>query len=259
MPTEDVCNQPFAPAGPTAGRMRVRRAGRVRVWVAAVLAAFGTAALPATVRAVAPPAEEEPAGLPLPGFGWLRDVESYARWAKEALDKVDDLTRSSDEKILAEIRGWEGRTELTIAKLEQALTVEHRDSNWRGTIAVKVTVPCTLHYAINLATLGAGDFRWDPATKLLRVRMPDVRLQSVEPDLEKAIYATTACTGMRFQFYDLGDIKVSATRRVPAGAREKGMAEGLVNAARAAGKEETAKLFRKVLKAARLDGDVVVE
>jgi hypothetical protein len=64
--------------------------------------------------------------------------------------------------------------------------VRQRDEQWYGNAEVIRIVPATIHYAVNLAEIDQGKIEYDAASKTLWVPLPDVRILSIDPDLQKA-------------------------------------------------------------------------
>jgi hypothetical protein len=64
--------------------------------------------------------------------------------------------------------------------------VRQRDEQWYGNAEVIRIVPATIHYAVNLAEIDQGKIEFDAASKTLWVPLPDVRILSIDPDLQKA-------------------------------------------------------------------------
>jgi hypothetical protein len=64
--------------------------------------------------------------------------------------------------------------------------VRQRDEQWYGNAEVIRIVPATIHYAVNLAEIDQSKLEYDASTKTLWVPLPDVRILSIDPDLQKA-------------------------------------------------------------------------
>jgi len=64
--------------------------------------------------------------------------------------------------------------------------VRQRDEQWYGNAEVVRIVPATIHYAVNLAGIDRDKIEYDGQSKTLWVPLPDVKILSIDPDLQKA-------------------------------------------------------------------------
>ncbi|MGH9854169.1 MAG: DUF4230 domain-containing protein [Blastocatellia bacterium] len=64
--------------------------------------------------------------------------------------------------------------------------VRQRDEQWYGNAEVVRIVPATIHYAVNLAGIERDKIEYDMQSKTLWVPLPDVKILSIDPDLQKA-------------------------------------------------------------------------
>lgn len=64
--------------------------------------------------------------------------------------------------------------------------VRVRDEQWYGNAEVIRIVPATIHYAVNLTEINREKLEYDRETKTLWVPLPDVKILSIDPDMQKA-------------------------------------------------------------------------
>lgn len=64
--------------------------------------------------------------------------------------------------------------------------VRLRDEQWYGNAEVVRIVPATIHYAVNLAEIDRDKIEYDSPSKTLWVPLSDVRILSIDPNLQKA-------------------------------------------------------------------------
>jgi len=64
--------------------------------------------------------------------------------------------------------------------------VRQRDEQWYGNAEVVRIVPATIHYAVNLGELDRDKIEYDAQSRTLWVPLPDVKILSIDPDLQKA-------------------------------------------------------------------------
>lgn len=64
--------------------------------------------------------------------------------------------------------------------------VRKRDSQWYGNAEVIRIVPATINYAVNLAEIDRKEMEYDEGARVLYVPLPEVKIQSIDPDLAKA-------------------------------------------------------------------------
>ena len=73
---------------------------------------------------------------------------------------------------------------LVVGKARLDVVVEGSTSNWRGTVGAELTMPCEAHYAIDLSDIQLSNLSWNPARKVLRLRLPPVQVHALNPVLE---------------------------------------------------------------------------
>ncbi len=64
--------------------------------------------------------------------------------------------------------------------------VRKRSEAWYGNAEVIRIVPATIHYAVDLAEIDHMRLEYDKPSRILYVPLPDVKVLSIDPDLERA-------------------------------------------------------------------------
>jgi hypothetical protein len=64
--------------------------------------------------------------------------------------------------------------------------VRQRDEQWYGNAEIIRIVPATIHYAVDLAEIDRDKLEYDESSRTLYVPLPEVKILSIDPDLEKA-------------------------------------------------------------------------
>ncbi len=64
--------------------------------------------------------------------------------------------------------------------------VRQKDIQWYGDAQVVRIVPAKIHYAVNLAEIDPHAMEYDEKARVLYVPLPDIKIQSIDPDLTKA-------------------------------------------------------------------------
>ena len=64
--------------------------------------------------------------------------------------------------------------------------VRQKDVQLYGNAEVVRIVPARIHYAVNLGEMDRSKIEYDAQTETLWVPLPDAKIQSIDPDLEKA-------------------------------------------------------------------------
>ncbi|MGL4553867.1 MAG: DUF4230 domain-containing protein [Gemmataceae bacterium] len=132
----------------------------------------------------APPAAPARAAEP-PGLS----LESVLKVAKNVpvtllIDVLDEVTRRETVESKAKLRGLLPHLKLRVHSASVDVTVEGEEVIWRGTTTVKLSMPADVEYTLDLDELRAGNLKWDKGRKLLKVKLPDVKVGAVVPRLE---------------------------------------------------------------------------
>jgi Protein of unknown function (DUF4230) len=75
---------------------------------------------------------------------------------------------------------------LVTARAFVQVVVRKRDEQWYGNAEVIRIVPTTIHYAVDLGDIDYTELEYDSQAQVLYVPLPDVKVQSIEPDMSKA-------------------------------------------------------------------------
>ena len=78
-----------------------------------------------------------------------------------------------------------GRTDLKVSNVSGTIDVTSVNHGTIFNSKMKATLPYSVDYFVDLSGLGADDARYDPQTKTLMVRIPDVRVAEPHIDLTK--------------------------------------------------------------------------
>lgn len=78
------------------------------------------------------------------------------------------------------------QSQLVTATAYVQAVVQKKDEQVYGTAEVARIVPARIHYALNLAEIDRTRMEYDPQAQILWVALPDVRIQSIDPDLPNA-------------------------------------------------------------------------
>ncbi|MDX2029720.1 MAG: DUF4230 domain-containing protein [Blastocatellia bacterium] len=84
------------------------------------------------------------------------------------------------------IQKLERESQLATTRAYVQAVVRQKDEQVYGNAEVVRIVPATIHYAVNLAEIDRAKMEYDEMTQTLWVPLPDVRILSIDPDLEKA-------------------------------------------------------------------------
>src|SRR5215813_4089404 len=80
----------------------------------------------------------------------------------------------------------ERESQLVTTRAFVQTVVRYRNEQWYGNAEVVRIVPATIHYAVNLAEIDHDKIEYDSQSKTLWVLLPDVKILSIDPDLQKA-------------------------------------------------------------------------
>lgn len=80
----------------------------------------------------------------------------------------------------------ERENSLVTTKAYVQAVVRKRSEEWYGNAEVIRLVPATIHYAVNLNELDRNKLEYDAQTRVLSVPLPEVKIQSIDPDMTRA-------------------------------------------------------------------------
>jgi hypothetical protein len=158
-------------------------------------------------------------GLALALLAWVVAGTEAAAWPKFAplkggssvkvplnvLDLLPLLDKWTEKDSTVETRAVAARFQeefkAVVAKETVEVTKTAASRNWRGTVAVRVTVPCEVHFTIDWEKLRPEDVRVDLAKKTLKIRLPVPEPSFAEPKTTESRTCTEygAC---RFGLFD---------------------------------------------------------
>jgi hypothetical protein len=113
----------------------------------------------------------------LASYAFMRGKSAYEIFAPQG-----KITQTASSTLLRMNR----ENQLVTTRAYVQAVVRQRDEQWYGNAEVIRIVPATIHYAVNLAEIDQSKLEYDAATKTLWVPLPDVRILSIDPDLQKA-------------------------------------------------------------------------
>jgi hypothetical protein len=99
---------------------------------------------------------------------------------------IPGLTGSVEETASATILRLERESQLVSTTAFVQGVVRQKDSQVYGDAEVVRIVPAKIHYAVSLAEIDRTRLEYEKGTQILWVPLPDVKILSIDPDLEKA-------------------------------------------------------------------------
>lgn|GEM_PF-2715687 len=106
--------------------------------------------------------------------------------AKDIKEAIEDATTKQNATTVTTFLGLaQTSAKLEVMKSQGEILVEGSDDSSFGDNSIKLLVPCTFRYHIDLKQLRDTDLKYDPVRKLLVVRLPEVRLDEPVPDREQ--------------------------------------------------------------------------
>jgi Protein of unknown function (DUF4230) len=90
------------------------------------------------------------------------------------------------ESARAALLRVERDSSLITARAFVQVVVRKRDEQWYGNAEVIRIVPTTIHYAVDLGDIDFTQLEYESQAQVLYVPLPDVKVQSIEPDMSKA-------------------------------------------------------------------------
>jgi hypothetical protein len=102
----------------------------------------------------------------------------------EVVRVIDTLTRKdSDTDVQVKLGKAVGQGKLLVSQMHVEVVMDRSSRNWRGRVAVHMTVPTDISYSVNLTTIRTEHIRIDPKQRLLIVTMPPPQVEAVTPVL----------------------------------------------------------------------------
>jgi hypothetical protein len=152
--------------------------------------------------------QESPLQLPIVkrvGKAALNFANVLTGSAKAWWDAADEITRVEYAMTCsAVVTAFEAKQLLIVGKMDLAFSVEKKLSNWRGAVEVGVWLPCTADIVVDLSQLRTDSVTWDVQRHILQVRLPGLRVGSVEAHLSKEKVSKSYPGWARFAWLDSG-------------------------------------------------------
>lgn len=80
----------------------------------------------------------------------------------------------------------EKESSLVTARAYVQAVIRKRDVQWYGDAELIRIVPATISYSVNLAEVDRMKMEYDGASKTLRIPLPGIQIQSIDPDMANA-------------------------------------------------------------------------
>lgn len=176
------------------------------------------------------------------------------------LDLLDEITRRESAESRARLRGLLPQLKLRVHSASLDVSVERKETIWRGTTTVKLTMPADVEYLVDLDEWRADHVKWDKARRLLKIRLPEVKIGSVVPRFEEEKVETIS-DWTRPSWYRGGraatlESKLRQEDYRPAATRE---AEKRLDDARRSARDQVRDLLRRFWLPHGSDVEIVVE
>lgn len=107
----------------------------------------------------------------------------YVRLVHQVLDTV--TTRDYPSTMRAKLLASESRSEWIVHRVKANIWVEKVSSNYLGQVGVRVSIPCHVEFSLDMGAVRHGQFRYDPARRLLIVDLPPVQMRPPVPLLDE--------------------------------------------------------------------------
>lgn len=101
---------------------------------------------------------------------------------------------------------------LVTSKVDVQATITAMDRQWYGDATITVIAPGTVHYSVDLGKVGDSDLAYDAQAQSLKIRLPQVEVQSVETGQiqiarDLGLFRTQSLTGNPLEDQALGAIR----------------------------------------------------
>jgi hypothetical protein len=115
---------------------------------------------------------------------------------------LDALTRKdSSTTVELKLGDTVSQGKLLVARTQIEVAMDRSSRNWRGPVHVHLTVPSTITYSLDLASIQTEHVRIDTARRLVVVAMPALEVEDVTP-LLGSLKAEDSFNGARFRRLD---------------------------------------------------------
>jgi hypothetical protein len=115
---------------------------------------------------------------------------------------LDALTRKDSATTLeVKLGDTISQGKLLVARTQIEVAMDRSNHNWRGPVRVHMTVPSTITYSVDLASIQPEHIRIDAARRLVVVAMPALEVEDVTP-LLPSLKTEETFHGARFRRLD---------------------------------------------------------
>lgn len=179
----------------------------------------------------------------------------YAWYAKRQAAQAERQLGLDSTRVLSSV--FQNARALKVATVGGAILAQGNDTSFGGLlVATRTTkLPFTVDYFLDFSKVGAGDYRWDAATRTMTVALPDVSVARPNIDATKAQVTQTGVFITREAALRLAN---AASGAVAARADEVAKRADNLQRARANAREAVAGMTAAPLQAAGLGGVRVV-
>ncbi len=116
------------------------------------------------------------------GFGLVALSLFSTKRIYDFVTPKEDVMKSARTALLR----MERDSSLVTTRAFVQAVVRKRSEQWYGSAEVIRIVPATINYAVNLAEIDRNRMEYDEQARILYVPLPDVKIQSIDPDLTKS-------------------------------------------------------------------------
>ncbi|MBL8792761.1 MAG: DUF4230 domain-containing protein [Planctomycetia bacterium] len=111
---------------------------------------------------------------------------------------------------------------LTLVQYKSSIILEDSDESWFGNNSIKLSVPCTFSYSVDLNQISSYSAKFDDQARQLAINMPSVQLDDPVPDWENMtmLEKSSPWTRSAQSFYELQER--AKGRKLTAAARTHG-------------------------------------
>lgn len=113
-------------------------------------------------------------------------LAAYSYWSYERAQEEREQQLVDEGFTLVRVVSstFSNASELKVGKVSGRFQITTRDAGWGGIFpsSQRVRVPFSVEYQIDVSQLDADDYRWNPATRTLVVRLPPVEVAAPNID-----------------------------------------------------------------------------
>jgi hypothetical protein len=120
----------------------------------------------------------------------------------DVISLIDYLThKDSMTKVEVKPGTVAASNKVLIARMRVDVELDRSSRNWRGTVAVRMTVPSDVTYSVDLSAIKPEHVSIDKDNKSLTITMPTPRVEDVTPALTE-VKEESKYKGVRFRLTD---------------------------------------------------------